>query len=230
MKRSEINAIIRQSMEFLESMNFKLPPFAHWTPDEWRRKGPECRDIVEQQLGWDITDFGRGDYPKFGLFLFTIRNGSLQELASGGGKTYAEKVMIVREKQITPVHSHFFKMEDIINRGGGELVIQLWNDAGDHSLANTDVLVKMDGVAATVKAGDSVALKPGESITLEPGNFHTFWAAAGKGTVLIGEVSRVNDDNADNCFVEPIGRFPEIEEDEAPLRLLIPDYPNYYNP
>jgi D-lyxose ketol-isomerase len=41
---------------------------------------------------------------------------------------------------------------------------------------------------------------------------------------LIGEVSTVNDDNTDNIFREPIGRFPEINEDEAPRHLLVSDY------
>ena len=47
----------------------------------------------------------------------------------------------------------------------------------------------------------------------------------GSGPVLIGEVSQCNDDNTDNRFYEPIGRFPTIEEDEAPYRLLCNEYP-----
>ena len=34
-----------------------------------------------------------------------------------------------------------------------------------------------------------------------------------------------NDDNTDNRFYEPLGRFPEIEEDEPPYRLLCTEYP-----
>ena len=41
---------------------------------------------------------------------------------------------------------------------------------------------------------------------------------------MIGEVSTVNDDNTDNIFREPIGRFSDIEEDEAPRHLLVSDY------
>ena len=62
-------------------------------------------------------------------------------------------------------------------------------------------------------------------MTLLPGDWHAFWAEGG--TVLIGEVSTVNDDETDNVFREPIGRFSDIEEDEAPLRLLVSDYRNW---
>ena len=80
MKRSEINTVMQDSIIFLNKMNFLLPPFATWTPEAWKTKGPECREIVEAQLGWDITDFGNGDYNKWGLFMFTIRNGTMREL------------------------------------------------------------------------------------------------------------------------------------------------------
>jgi hypothetical protein len=228
MKRSQINAIIRQADAFIRQQNFYLPPFAYWTPQEWAAKGPEAREIVDNQLGWDITDFGQGKYQEFGLFLFTIRNGSPENLKTGQGKIYAEKILIVDPHQITPLHSHWHKMEDIINRGGGKLVIQLYNSTPDGGLADTDITVSMDGVTRTVKAGDTVVLAPGESITLSTNLYHKFWAIESR--VLVGEVSLVNDDNADNRFYKPVGRFPDIEEDEPPLHLLTIDYPNYYRP
>ena len=43
--------------------------------------------------------------------------------------------------------------------------------------------------------------------------------------MLVGEVSSCNDDVADNRFFEPIGRFPAVEEDEPPYRLLCTEYP-----
>ncbi|MCI9340130.1 MAG: D-lyxose/D-mannose family sugar isomerase, partial [Dorea sp.] len=42
---------------------------------------------------------------------------------------------------------------------------------------------------------------------------------------LLGEVSMCNDDENDNRFYEPVARFPEIEEDEPPYRLLCTEYP-----
>ena len=228
MKRSEINAIMRGGLDFLKRMNFLLPPFATWTPAAWRKRGAECREIIAQQLGWDITDFGSGDFQKVGLFLFTIRNGASADLSKSDGKNYAEKIMIVQEDQVTPTHFHYQKMEDIINRGGGNLVIRLWNSTAGEELDQTDVAVSMDGVRVTVKAGETIVLHPGESVCLPQRNYHRFWGQKGGGTVLVGEVSRVNDDHVDNHFHEPVGRFPEIEEDVAPLYLLYNDYKKYY--
>ncbi len=229
MRRSEINAIMREAIAFLNARQFLLPPFAHWTPEEWRTRGDEAAEIVENQLGWDITDFGLGDYARTGLFLFTLRNGNPKNLETMTGKVYAEKIMIVGEDQYTPMHFHWQKMEDIINRGGGNLIIQLYNASQDGTrLLDTDITVQMDGVRTHLPAGGFVTLHPGESITLPAGLYHEFHGERGRGTVLVGEVSRVNDDRTDNRFFRSVGRFPQIVEDEPPLHLLIPDYPAYY--
>jgi D-lyxose ketol-isomerase len=228
MKRSEINAIIRQADAFIRSRGYYLPPFAYWTPEDWKSKGAEVAEIVENKLGWDITDYGQGDFYKRGLFLFTVRNGSTKNWKTMQGKLYAEKIMIVEVDQITPMHFHWNKMEDIINRGGGKLLIQLYNSTPDEGL-DTDKLVKvsLDGVASSLSAGEVVTLGPGESISLPPYLYHKFWAAESR--VLVGEVSLVNDDDLDNRFYENLGRFPIIEEDEPPLHLLVNDYERYYS-
>ena len=227
MKRSEINQIIRDADAFIRQHQFHLPPFAYWTPHEWMSKGAEVSEIVERGLGWDITDFGQGDYANRGLFLFTIRNGSPQNLATCTGKVYAEKLLIVGENQVTPFHFHWHKVEDIINRGGGKLLIQLYNSTSDERADETSsVTVSTDGITRTLPPGGFVTLEPGESITLPTLLYHKFWAEGGR--VLVGEVSTVNDDNADNKFLEPIGRFTEIDEDEPPHYLLLTDYAKYY--
>jgi len=227
MKRSEINAIIKDAESFIRKNGFFLPPFAYWTAEEWQKKGAEVREIVDNQIGWDITDFGSGDFEKVGLAIITIRNGHPDNLKGKKGKTYAEKILIVGVNQITPMHFHWTKAEDIINRGGGELVIQLYNSTPAEKLdTENDVVVQCDGVTRTVKPGGFIHLKPGESITLLSGQYHTFWAE--KERVMVGEVSVVNDDRTDNRFYEPIGRFPIIEEDVPPLYLLTEDYKNYY--
>ncbi len=228
MKRSEINQIIREADAFMKSVGFHLPPFAYWTPDNWQNKGSEVQEIVTNKLGWDITDFGQGNYEKLGLFLFTVRNGGPENLKTGQGKTYAEKILISEVDQLTPMHFHWDKVEDIINRGGGRLAIRLYNSTEDEKLADTDVTVSMDGVQRTFKAGHMVMLDVGESITLPNYLYHEFWAVDSK--VLVGEVSKVNDDLNDNRFLNPVGRFPEIEEDEPPLHLLVGDYEQYYRP
>jgi len=223
MKRSEINQNIRRAKQLLEAHHFKLPRWAYWSPDDWQKAGPEAAEIKECMLGWDITDFGSNDFYKIGLTLFTIRNGNLAR--PDNAKTYAEKIMLVQVDQITPMHFHWAKMEDIINRGGGELLIQLYNATPDEDLDRTgDVTVSIDAIAHTVKAGDVVTLAPGDSITLPPRLYHKFWAAGGD--CMVGEVSRTNDDTKDNRFHEPVGRFPRIEEDEPPIHLLCNEYPD----
>jgi hypothetical protein len=228
MKRSEINDIIRDANAFFKERSFCLPPFAYWRPEDWATKGPEVREIVDHGLGWDITDFGQGDYRNLGLFLFTLRNGTPENLRSKQGKIYAEKIMIVDPDQVTPMHFHWDKTEDIINRGGGNLVIRLYNATKDGELAESPVSVSMDGVRRNVSAGDVVVLTPGESITFPPYLYHSFWGTGSR--VLVGEVSAVNDDQEDNRFHQPIGRFPDIIEDEPPLYLLVNDYADYYRP
>ena len=223
MKRSEINAILRDAQEFIRTHGFHLPPFADWTPATWRAMGHRADEIVARGLGWDITDFGQGDYAKTGLFLFTLRNGDVANLAQGKGKLYAEKLLIVDVDQVTPLHFHWLKTEDIINRGGGNLMVQLYQADQNEQLTDAPVTVMLDGMAQTVPAGGTVVLIPGASITLEPYVYHAFWGAEAR--VLVGEVSTVNDDSRDNRFFDPIGRFPAIQEDEPPLRLLVGDYP-----
>ncbi len=231
MKRSEINKIINDSLNFIEDESkFFLPPFAKWTVSDWQNKGIECKNIVDQQLGWDITDFGSGNFNNIGLSIFTVRNGTYDEIKKEAGRVYAEKILVLEEEQITPCHFHYQKIEDIINRGGGDLVIQVWNSLPDEGLdIVNDVPICTDGVQWVSKAGGLVILKPGESITIQTRMYHKFWGLKGTGKVLAGEVSRVNDDYVDNHFYEAPARFATIEEDEAPLFLLYDDYKKYYN-
>lgn len=174
-------------------------------------------------LGWDITDYGLGKFDEVGFSLITIRNGNLKNPKYT--KTYAEKLLYIKEGQMAPMHFHWNKMEDIINRGGGNVLIRVYNSTKDEQFADTDVTVNCDGREFTVPAGTQVKLKPGESITIYPYMYHDFELEPGTGPVLLGEVSMCNDDNTDNRFYEPIGRFPEIEEDEPPYRLLCNEYP-----
>jgi len=224
MKRSEINFEIREAEKFFASFQFKLPKFAYWTPEEMkaRRHDPKYREIFDCNLGWDLTDFGKGDFRKEGLFLFTVRNG-IQD-SELYPKPYAEKIMISRSNQLTLTHCHEFKREDIINRGGGRLVFELFNRKGNSAeLEDTPVRVSRDGEELIIPAGEKLILEPGESILLERNVFHRFYAEEGA-DVLIGEVSAVNDDHNDNVFYGKQLRFPEIIEDEAPYRYLVSDY------
>ena len=222
MKRSEINELITGARAFFAECCFALPPFAGWTPEDWKIVGPEADEIRKCGLGWDLTDFGSGDFHKIGLLLFTIRNGRPD---TKDGKSYAEKIMIVEPDQVTPWHYHEAKMEDIINRGGGRLVIDVRHVDARGNPTDEDVTVSLDGVRRTVAAGSSIFLAPGESITMPRRLSHQFYGEKGGSRVLVGEVSDVNDDNTDNYFLRPAGRFPDVDEDEAPIHLLCTEYP-----
>ena len=223
MKRSEIQQAVSWAKAFLQENNFSLPMFAGWTPEEWKSRRKEAETIIRTMRGWDVTSFGCDDFSKMGAVLFTIRNG----LPDGSaGCPYAEKLILMREGQVLPNHYHRQKTEDIINRGGGNVLIRVYNSLPDESIDTvSDVLVHCDGRSYYVPAGTQVRLTPGESIHIQQYMYHDFSVEPGTGPVLLGEVSQCNDDNTDNRFNPPAGRFPAIEEDEPPYRLLCNEYP-----
>ena len=223
MKRSEINQFIEEASQIFAQHGWHLPPFAQFTPEEWTQKGHEYDEVRRSMLGWDITDFGSGDYLDTGLFLFTLRNGDLKD--PGNKKPYAEKLMLVKENQKTPFHFHWHKMEDIINRGGGVLMVQVYEATEQEGLSEGPVKVTLDGCLTEVPAGTVLELAPGQSITMHQRLYHQFWGKPGLGPVVVGEVSQVNDDTSDNRFLVERGRFPAIEEDAPALRLLCNEYP-----
>ena len=225
MKRSEINAALKELEAACEKYSCFLPPFCGFTPEEWQEKGPEYDEIRDCMLGWDITDYGLGDFEKTGLSLITIRNGNRQ-MPEKYPKVYAEKLLYLKEGQYSPNHFHWYKTEDIINRGGGNVLITVFNSLPDEEIdRKSDVTVHTDGRTYTVPAGSVIRLTPGESIHIQQRMYHDFRVEPGTGPVLMGEVSQCNDDNTDNRFNPPVGRFPEIEEDEPPYRLLCNEYP-----
>lgn len=223
MKRSHINRIMSAAEEMIRRHGFALPSFAYWTPEEFKTNAGRAGRIVAARMGWDITDYGQGTFDTLGLFLFTLRNGELADLHRGGGMCYAEKLLISRQDQVSPMHTHVIKAEDIINRGGATLVIELYgsNDQGGFA-GDRGGSVRCDGIERPYGPGEKLKLAPGESVTLMPGDWHAFWGEGGD--VLIGEVSTVNDDLTDNIFRDPVGRFSDIDEDEAPVHLLVSDY------
>jgi len=223
MRRSEINSLILEALEFMSSKGFLLPTWAKWSPEDWKGRGPDCDEIRRCGLGWDLTDFGSGDFSKTGLLLFTVRNGRPAD--GPGAKPYAEKIMVVREGQVTPTHFHWRKTEDIINRGGGDLAMTLNMASKDDegAFSKSPFQVSIDGVSRLCQPGERIVLKPGESVCLKPYVYHSFHAEGAM--TLVGEVSSVNDDASDNRFLKPCGRFPKIEEDQPPRFLLCTEYP-----
>ena len=225
MKRSQINRALKEMETMIREYRFALPPFCHFTPEQWQDKGHEYDEVRDCMLGWDITDYGMGDFDKMGFSLITLRNVN-RSLADRYPKVYAEKLLYLREGQYAPNHFHWFKTEDIINRGGGNCLIRVYNSLPDEGIDyESPVTVHTDGRTYTVPAGTQVRLTPGESIHVQQRLYHDFSVEPGTGAVLLGEVSQCNDDNTDNRFHPPMGRFPAIEEDEPPYRLLCNEYP-----
>ena len=223
MKRSEINNALKEMENMLKEHCIYLPGFCHFTPKEWADKGSEYDEIRETMLGWDITDFGLGKFDEIGFSLITLRNGNIKNKKYN--KPYAEKLLYMRGEQKVPMHFHWTKMEDIINKGGGNVLIRVYYADKEEGLSDEPVTVHCDGKEQVVPAGTQVLLRPGESISIPPYMYHDFELEKGTKAVLLGEVSMCNEDNTDNRFYEEIGRFPKIEEDEEPYRLLCNEYP-----
>lgn len=239
MKRSRANEIIQYTIGALKKASFPLPPFAYYTVEDWKNLGEDEIELVENMLGWDITDFGSGDFDKIGLTIFTFRNGNFYA-KDKYAKPYAEKMLYVMDGQILPYHYHWSKMEDIINRGGGDLELTFYNSTPEDfadmegglagkpgQFADTDVVTQIDGKKIVLPAGGKVILKPGRSVTLMPGQYHTWRGVPGTGDVILFEVSTMNDDNIDNRFHTAGERIPTMEEDEPAKYLMFADYPNY---
>lgn len=228
MKRSELNRIIQAGIDDAAEKGICLPPFAFWTPETWENLGEESREIIDTMLGWDVTDFGSGRFDEVGLLIFTFRNGNYHH-PDRYPKPYAEKLLLVKDEQELPFHFHYRKMEDIINRGGGSLEIQLYNSDSDGERAGGAVTVSVDGTKKTVAPGGTVFLEPGQSITLVPGQYHRWVGHADRagGFVSLFEVSSVNDDREDNHFYSAPDRLPHVEEDERPKFFLFQDYASY---
>ena len=229
MKRSVINRSIEIAKQVFEHNRLRLPAFALWTPEEWNSAGPEADEVRDCMLGWDVTDFGSGDFSRIGRTLFTLRNGRHNDPRYP--KTYAEKFILDPEGQRAPAHYHRSKREDIINRGSGFIVLELTSSNAEGNPSTAPLTLAVDGIARTIESGSRVKLKPGESICLPPGTIHQFWGENGDVVIdgirycVSGEVSSVCDDRSDNAFLQPANRFPGIDEDEPPRHLLCSEYP-----
>lgn len=221
MQRSLINRLMREAEASFAAHGFVPPPWAAWSPDEWVRNPDRARFCAARQMGWGLTDFGSGDFFRRGILLLVCRNGVFRQ---PGERVYAEKIIVMREGQEAPYHYHRSKTEDILVRGGGCLALDLVtvDEAGQPIEAPVEALV--DGAVRIVPPRMPVVLHPGESLTLPPLQAHRFYGWPGTGTVLVGEISEVNDDLTDNYFLEPFAPMV-IEEDEPAYRPLWTELP-----
>ena len=151
---------------------------------------------------WDVTDFGLGNFSRSGLTLVNLAE----------QPEYCEKLMYVRQNQVTPRHYHAKKKEDIICRWG-TLAIEL---------PAAPVRLQVNGEWRDIPAGKPLVLAAGERVTLTKGVLHAFWAEGNY--AIVGEVSTANDDAHDNYFENTeVGRFSTIQEDEPTLVKLVGD-------
>ncbi|MET0018081.1 D-lyxose/D-mannose family sugar isomerase [Oscillibacter sp.] len=225
MKRSVINTGIDWAIDTCKRFRCALPDFAYWTPEQWEEKKASTDYMRKVALGWDVTDYDTGDFEKVGAVLFTLRNGEVDRPEAG--TVYCEKYIVMKAGQLLPCHFHYFKTEDIINRAGGTLRVYVWNSTpeadGYQKDLKSDVHLMCDGQAVTIPAGGYVDIKAGNSITLTPHIYHSFVAVQEDGDLVVGEVSRVNDDAADNHFNPPVN-LPPVAEDEPARHQLCGGY------
>lgn len=186
MNRSDINFLIESAGRCFAAHDWALPPNARW----------------------DVTDFGLGDWQRFGLVLVNLAE----------EPEYCEKLMYARKGMTTPAHTHFRKKEDIICRWGN-LAVRVWKGAPS-SAGATDLALPVNHETRRVRSGEIVELAAGSRVTLIPGIYHEFFPISDE--CILGEVSTANDDVNDNLFVNPdIGRYPGIKEDAPAIRCLI---------
>jgi D-lyxose ketol-isomerase len=189
MKRSEINALVAAAGACFSAHGWALPP----------------------RPRWDITDFGLGDWRRFGLVLVNL----CEE------PEYCEKLMYARQGMTTPWHTHARKKEDIICRWG-RLGLRVSKNADGRR--DEKITVSIDQEPREVQGTDLIELAAGSRVTLLAGIYHEFSPLSSE--CIIGEVSTANNDVNDNFFVDPaVGRFAQIEEDEPSAVRLVSDKP-----
>lgn len=213
-------------MSFLNSRKHPLPTQALWSLEDWYKNRDNVEELYKRGIGWDLTDFGSGKYESIGLLCYTLSNGIIAPDGQPVDQSYSNKLLIVEENQVTPMHHHRSKMEDIINLGGGNLQIKIYN-VGNNDTLDEDSPVKIfhNEMWLAFQPGTTFTLEPGERVRLDPIHFHEFWGQPNQGKILLEEVSSVNDDRTDNVFIDKFGRFPEIIEDTKPEYLLCTELP-----
>lgn len=228
--RSAVEHSVATAQLVFQHFNLVLPAFSRWLVDDWNEAGPEYDEVRDCMLGWDVTDFGSGDFTRIGRTLFTLRNGKLG--SARYPKSYAEKLILDPEGQRAPAHFHRTKREDIINRGGGNIIVQLTLAGADNRPAKGSLTVAVDGGAKKIASGESIRLGPGESLCIPPRTIHQFWGEEGHGLridgigyTVSGEVSSVCDDLNDNFFLDDMTRFPALHEDVVRRHYLCHEYP-----
>jgi D-lyxose ketol-isomerase len=227
MKRSQINTAVALAHKVLGEHGIHLPEYAYWSPDDWRKAGREYSRVTLNGLGWAVTDFGQGDFDKVGITMFDVRNGNVNRPEEG--TPYGEKIFVLKPGQRLPFHFHWNKMEDIVSRAGGTLMLQVYNSLADETMDESSPgFVYIDGVRKPFTAGQIFEIPHGASLTITPKLYHRFWAKDGGAILVGGEISTISVPKTDNRFGGNARRFVPIQEDEPPAYLLNIDYPQLH--
>ena len=211
MLRSEINQIIKKSKSYFNKNNFFLPAWSNWPLNEWKKNINFAKIAHQSQIGWDITDFGKNNFHKEGAVLFSTK------MVKRYNKliTYSEKLLLLMPNQKIPFHFHKKKTEDIINRCNGVLEMGLYASDSHFKRKKDSFILNIDSIPNKIKPNEKIFLHPGQSITIKPYLCHYLKSSnKNKKTLIVGEVSSLNDDNTDNYFPDKNLRFTKIEEDE----------------
>jgi D-lyxose ketol-isomerase len=186
MKRSDINYLISSANRCFRIHGWTLPP----------------------KPRWDVTDFGLGEWRKYGLVLVNLAE----------EPEYCEKLMYAQKGMITPEHCHLKKKEDIICRWG-KLAVRVWPGRPDRTVRQ-ELTLPINHEPAQVTAGTLIEVPAGSRVTMLPGVYHEFFPLSEE--CILGEVSTANDDEGDNYFLDSnVGRYPGIDEDEPPVTRLL---------
>ncbi len=247
------------SQEYIESMikeayplmhkAIPLPHYAMWSLLEWKTAYEDNPESYEQLgnsgVGFDVflvskepSELGSASLWPAGILpeqylsvLFTLSNG--YPLEDGMSQPFAHKNIFRKKGRGSPLHHHHSKVEDALNHGPGNLYVLLYNNIQQDGRCIVDniseVQVNIDNVTHSYPPGILVKVAPGQRIHLPTSLYHAY--LAGPPYVVVEEVSGVNDDHNDNCFVDKdLKRFIEIKQtSKAPDVLLYSQMPGTGN-
>ena len=227
MKRSGINKQIGEAINIIEKSGIVLPYHAHWSLGSWYQNRNLAEELRKRAIGWNITDFGSGNFSKTGVILYTPSNGIFDPVTNKPiDQTYAHRYFILRDGQEIMTEHHQTKIEDIIVFAGAQLKVEVHNVGPNEELdREKEVKIMRNGIWESYTPGTVITLVPGERIRFEPRHYHR--PCGHGGTVLIEEVSMVTDDLKESRHLpeEKPMAFAQIEEDEQPIYLLCTELP-----
>ena len=116
-------------------------PLAHWTAEDFAKAAATARYLRDHQMGRDVTDFGCGTFPGAASpssACATAFRATQQQALCG-------EALDRRRGTGDADDRHRVKMEDIINRAGGVLMLEFAHADTGGNVTNTPVVVHVDG-------------------------------------------------------------------------------------